>query len=91
MEEHRVPNAVVVGSIPTARSMKTAKLKYPCKISGHLFPAGTVVEVLDAIDPTVQAVFPGIKHNPASKQIAVRFPNHTGPTICSVSQLDLVA
>ncbi len=61
--------------------MLTAKLRHPMKISGTLWPKGTVVERLSADHPLVQLVFPGIKANLGSGLIAVRFPNRTHATI----------
>jgi len=63
--------------------MKTAKLKYGCKLGKVFYPSGTEVEVCDSDDSRVLSMFPNIKSHPDSDQVAIIFPNRNTPTIHS--------
>lgn len=69
--------------------MRTARLRYPCRIGGMLHPAGMIVPVLGETDDAVQNAFPGIATKQGSRQVAVQFPNVEHPTICLISQLEI--
>jgi len=62
------------------------KTKYPIKVAGQLYPAGT--EVRQATLAEMQQVFPGIVTRRGSPQAGVWFPDLTHPTIIHTSQLD---
>lgn len=64
------------------------KLKYPCKVAGKLYPAGTHIQTLNPEDECVVQQFPNIKINPDSYQVAVKFPDRLLPTIVHISQLE---
>lgn len=73
--------------------MKKGKLKYPCKIggkSGRLYPAGTIVDVLDVMDPLVQDKFPGISSNSDSTIIPIRFLDRKTMTLHNVDHVEII-
>lgn len=61
--------------------MKRAKTKYPTTVGNMLYPIGTIVEVLKPNDPLISAIFPSIRYNTNSKQIAVKFPDRNHASI----------
>ena len=69
--------------------MKQGRLKYGCKIGGTMMQKGTRVTILDPSDPSVQAVWNGIKWNPRSNDIAVQFEGKDHPTIMHISEVEV--
>jgi len=71
--------------------MRKMILKWSVKIAGQLYLAGTIVTALDATDPDVQKLWPGIRANQQSQGIAVRFPDRTTPTLLHKTQVGKIA
>lgn len=55
-------------------------LRYPLKIGTHTYPRGTLVDVLSADDPEVKKIFPDIKNNQSSNQVALAIYGRNKPS-----------
>ena len=64
------------------------KLKYGMKLAGQIYPKGTVVECISSKDSRITDIFPNIKRNDNSTQIAVIFPGRSTITILQTLELE---
>lgn len=63
------------------------RLSHPLTVTGVAYPEGTVVEILPAGDPRVQAAWPGIIDRAESTQVAIILPGRDTVTIAHTRQV----
>jgi hypothetical protein len=64
------------------------KLKYPLKIGDTLYPKGTPVKLLSKDDYRVKQIFPNMKNNPESNQVAIIVEGRDKPIIHVASGIE---